>query len=190
MRSFIAINLPEQLKRNISEFLNPFLSIKSDVKWVKPENLHLTIKFLGNVELDKISYIEEILSGVVSRFEPFDIYFSEIGCFPNMNRPRVIWIGIKDENSFLKLFKDIEENISKLGFKREGREFSPHLTIGRVKGTKGIEIIREKIRQLGTDDRGLIKDQKIVVNSISLIRSDLSGAGARYTLLRDFPLEK
>ncbi len=183
MRTFIAIDLPESLKRSLTDLIESLMTYRADVRWVKGDNLHVTIKFLGNIEKDMLTSIEEALKDVSARFTPFDISFEGIGCFPNMRRPRIIWIGIRENPVLTHIHSELEERLCGIGFEREKRRFSPHLTAGRVMSARGFKLLSQNLQGISGEKHGIME-----ATSLSLMRSDLSGSGARYTLIRDFPL--
>ncbi|MGB9857283.1 MAG: RNA 2',3'-cyclic phosphodiesterase [Dictyoglomaceae bacterium] len=134
-RLFIAIDLPFEIKEILNKYKEELAKyITYGVKWVELENLHFTIRFLGETEENKIPDIQRIMDEVSCEFFPFSISFNELGAFPSFKNPRVIWIGIENGKREMKtLFQRLEDKIVKLGFQREEKEFSPHLTLGRVK---------------------------------------------------------
>lgn len=184
IRSFVAIEIPQTMRM---ELLEHIAQLKQDVpvgsvRWVRPEGIHLTLKFLGDVHIDSIDQISATLNRTAIEHAPFKVMISEFGCFPNFRRPRVLWIGVQDLSARLKnLHSEIEDGLSRLGFEREARRFHPHLTLGRVK----------RIRDHGESQRlaAALEDVKIgdigqlEVNDISLMKSDLKPIGAVYTRL-------
>ncbi|MFW5787511.1 MAG: RNA 2',3'-cyclic phosphodiesterase [Halanaerobiales bacterium] len=180
MRLFLAINLSERARELIENKVTLVQqSIAQDVKWVKPQNWHLTLKFLGDTEDDKISKIKKSMGDIATDHKSFYIQYTGIGAFPHLNYPRVIYIGVnRGSQNLLQIQKEIEENFIDLGFKPEDREFTPHLTIGR--GRKSIDHT-----QLSRDLKEYVeKDYFINVYSpaveISLMKSELYPAGPVY----------
>ncbi|MBF0566239.1 MAG: RNA 2',3'-cyclic phosphodiesterase [Nitrospirae bacterium] len=181
IRSFISVNIPST--PGIEQTLGPLAKSVRGVTWVKIENLHFTLKFLGDVEEQNIEDISSVLSAITSRYNPFSITLRGIGAFPNDKRPRVVWIGVEGSETMAEIQSSIENDLSLLGFKREERPFSPHLTIGRIRLPGVNKVLSEKIAQLKGTDYGLFE-----VKSIYLMRSDLSQSGARYSVISEFPL--
>jgi 2'-5' RNA ligase len=183
VRSFIAINLPEVLQDNISSLADRFRKRlkhgRTRVTWVKSGSIHLTLKFLGSIETELVPSILERLEEAASGIRPFSIVLGDLGVFPNLNQPRVIWVGVqKGEEEVCILQKRVEDGLSKLGFKVEKRVFSPHLTLGRIKalGSRG-----EVLRALND-----LKDPEIggtEVTQVALMKSTLTPQGAIYTEL-------
>ena len=183
MRTFIAVELPENIKKKIEEVQNPLKKTDTYVSWVKPENVHLTLKFLGEVEENKIEDVfygtEKALKGAKS----LSLSLKNLGCFPNLKRPRVVWVGVekgKEELSFLQ--KNIQEELSKLGYPKEDRAFSPHLTIGRVKSPKNIEKLVKLIEK--TD----FQTEEVKIDEVVVMKSQLHPQGAIYTPLKKVKL--
>jgi 2'-5' RNA ligase len=191
IRSFIAINLsPGQLTDGISAALASLKSGGAAVKWVRAENLHLTIKFLGGVDEGLLlGEIGESLKAAALRRGSFKLTFKGVGCFPDVRRPRVVWVGVDAPDEFFGLHADIEAAMEALGFKREGREFSPHLTLGRVRaevrpaarggasaGGKFVTRSGGDFGELGRAIAGLSERVfgSLDVESFALMRSDLS----------------
>ncbi|MCK5261677.1 MAG: RNA 2',3'-cyclic phosphodiesterase [Thermoplasmatales archaeon] len=180
-RGFIAIDV--NATPNVLKFLKDITNSNADVKLVEPQNIHITLKFLGEVEEVNIDDIEQIIKGSVKEIEPFTIKLSGTGVFPNQNYIRVIWIGIKDAEIIETISRSIDERLSQLGFKREKRGFSAHLTIGRVKTAKNKQLLLKAIEDYKDSE---FSTQEI--NSIKLKKSDLTPKGPIYTTLREVKL--
>lgn len=185
LRCFIAVGLPDPVKRGIGGLIDILKKHDVEVKWIIPGNLHLTLKFLGSTPEDFISNIKESLLAVVSSHVPFYIKIHTTGVFPNKKYPRVIWVGMEDSEILPKLRADVEDAMSQLGYKKEDKEFRPHLTIGRVRSQKGMINIINELENFKDKDFGTIS-----VDNIKLMRSELKPKGAEYTCLQDFPFPK
>lgn len=174
-RLFIAIDLPFEIKEKLNKCKEELAKyITYGVKWVELENLHFTIRFLGETEENKIPDIQRIMDEVSCNFIPFSISFSEIGAFPSFKNPRVIWIGIENGKKEMEtLFRKLEDKIVKLGFLKEEREPSPHLTLGRVK---------DRIRW-EKDWKIDIPHLEFLAEEITLFESQLTSKGPIYTPL-------
>jgi len=188
-RAFIALEIPTQTHQEISlktAWLQKDLDTQL-VRWVSPENIHLTLKFLGDITNSKIEQVSQKLSELAGRHEKHKIIVSGLGIFPNMRRPRVIWIGIQAPETLKALHQDLEAETAKLGFPLEKRSFNPHLTIGRVKqhiSPPKIEGIRNAISYTNI---GFI--DTVEVENLHLFKSDLKSSGAVYTKLYSAPLK-
>lgn len=180
-RGFIAIDI--NVTPNVLNLLQDITNSNADVKLVEPQNIHITIKFLGDVREDNIDEIEQIMKDSVKEIEPFKLKLSGTGVFPNQNYIRVVWIGIKDSEIIEIISRSIDERLSQLGFKREKRGFSAHLTIGRVKTAKNKQLLLKAIENY-KDFEFSIQE----VKSIKLKKSDLTPKGPIYTTLREVKL--
>ncbi len=185
MRCFIAINLDDSLRKEIDKYIGELKAGNRDVRWVPPENLHITLKFLGETPEDSVKEISEKLSSVAAHHKPLRIKLHGVGVFPDRKRPRVIWIDLLDAEGLLKIKEQVEKVIITLGFNEENRSFSPHLTIGRIRELKDRGRLLKDVETLKDKDFG-----NIDVKKISLMRSDLKPTGAQYTALAEFNLNK
>jgi len=190
IRTFIAIELDESVKDGLAK-LQERLKGKApqgSVRWVRLEGIHLTLKFLGDVPADQIEEITRALQKSCQGFAPFSLSCGGLGCFPNLKRPRVMWVGIQEETGTLaKLQKAIEENVAPLGYPAEKRKFSPHLTLGRVQKRAGAGDQRRLGELVGASEIGILGQME--VRSVNLMRSDLRPSGAVYTRLAEVELE-
>jgi len=185
LRCFIAIELSEELKSSIDGYIDKLKSTGADVKWVSAKNLHLTLKFLGSTPEELLTEINKKLSSIAKLHDRFTCRIFEAGVFPNIKQPRVIWLGIKDSAEMIKLQRDIDEAMAEFGFEKEGREFNPHLTIGRVRSPKNKDILMKELATLKDADFG-----KIEVKNITLMKSELKPGGAEYFRLSEILLGK
>lgn len=180
-RGFIAIDIKPFPK--LIEFENEIKNTGANVKLVEPENIHLTLKFLGDTDESLIDRIEEITNNSVKETKPFEIQLKGAGVFPNERYIKVIWIGIENGENISKIAGKIDDELSNLGFKREKRKFSAHLTIARVRNVKNKdELIRiiEKYKE--------VEFANIGVNSIKLKKSDLTPKGPIYKTLKEIKI--
>ena len=179
MRTFIAIELPEGIKRKISEVQEPLKKTDAFVSWVKPKNIHVTLKFLGEVPEEKIEEVFLATEKALEGAKPFSMSLKGMGGFPNLRRPRVIWIGAGSGQEELSgLAKRIEEEMEEIGFPRERRKFSAHFTIGRVKSPRNVEQLAQLVES--TD----FQTEEIQVTEVVVMKSQLDPAGAIYTPLK------
>lgn len=185
IRSFIAIDIPQSIKNIIARVQSDFKESGADVKWVNPELIHLTLKFLGNIKEEQIDEIKKSMIKSVKGITPFFMTLIDIGVFPNIRYPRVIWMGLEDKTErLLILQKNIEENLNILGFTPEERKFSPHLTIGRLKSLKG----KSRLANMIHAKKGMNIDGSISVNKINLMKSELRVTGPIYSVLETVSL--
>jgi 2'-5' RNA ligase len=189
VRCFIAIELPDGVKRGLRE-LQAQLKAESSapVKWVEPENIHLTLKFLGNVASGRIDEIAQAMKEAVRGTPPFSLEVKELGVFPNPRRVQIVWVGVSGETEKLAtLQKRIESGLAKLGFAPENRRFTPHLTLARLRD-RATPQEREKLGQLIAETE-FAAAQSFSVDSVKLIKSQLTREGPIYSQLSSAELE-
>jgi 2'-5' RNA ligase len=184
-RCFIAIDVPVTVKKEIGAILEILEKHDADIKWVAPENIHLTLKFLGPTPDTLLPRITDTVSNILSSYKPFYIRIYTTGVFPSRKYPRVIWTGIDDSEVLRKLKNDIEQSLSLLSFAKEDKEFKPHLTIGRIRSQKGIINVLSELDNYKTKDFGTVH-----VQEIRLMKSELKPKGAEYTCLSAMALEE
>ncbi|MGE0132943.1 MAG: RNA 2',3'-cyclic phosphodiesterase [Blastocatellales bacterium] len=178
MRTFIAIEIPSEIKSALAALQTELRRAGADVNWMKPESLHLTLNFLGEVDERLIKEIEKVCVDTASEFQPFTLKLSGTGVFPNSRQPRVLWAGLSGEvEKTVEIRKRLDEQLAPFGFERDEKEFRPHLTIGRVKSNR-------KTRELiALADLSELPALPFEVSEIVVMRSELHPAGARYTCL-------
>jgi RNA 2',3'-cyclic 3'-phosphodiesterase len=184
IRGFVAIELPKTVKTYLAEISADLKRCRADVKWVRPEAMHLTLKFLGNVRGEVIPAIENELRSVLAGEAAMHMQVTGLGAFPGLNKPRVIWAGLKDvSGKMAPLAAEIDKALEPLGFEREKRSFSPHLTLGRVRSNSGIRDLVEAVRtQMDAAGPTFIADRILFFESI------LKPSGAEYYPLCSFAL--
>ncbi len=189
LRTFIAIELDPAMLASLGRLQETYRKVTphGSVKWVEPEGIHLTLKFLGDTPPERARAIREALQRAAAGIAPFTITAEGRGCFPNFRRPRVIWVAVRSPgNALAELQSAVEREVSPLGWPPEERGFSPHLTLGRISryagpenvATVGQAVERSVVEVLGSQE----------VRQVSLIRSDLRPSGAVYTPLANIPL--
>jgi len=176
MRCFIALELPGEIKARLGTQTRELSPLTDSVKWVPQKNLHLTLKFLGDVAEDKIPSIKQALTLAVGRHNKFNVSVQDTKVFPNARRPRVIWAGLKAADELEHLHRDIESALIPLGFAPEGRPFRPHLTIGRVK--RGGKNLKELVYALDEHTDTSFGDFTAV--DVTVFHSNLTPSGAIY----------
>jgi 2'-5' RNA ligase len=189
IRSFIAVELPDELKRALAELQDNFKSAGNlPLRLVAPGNIHVTLEFLGDVDINITGNITNALEAAIQGTTPFNIEASGLGVFPNMNRIQILWVGLTGDLEKLgQLQKRIEESLKPLGFPPEGRPFTPHLTLARVRDYARPDE-RRKLGELISATRFEGK-YKIDIKAINLIKSQLTPEGPIYTKISTVTLK-
>lgn len=182
MRCFVAIDIDDALRERITSATQKLRLSSRGIKWVEPRLLHITLKFLGEVEDNRVSAADRALAETAASHDPFTLCFCGCGVFPGMKDPRVLWIGLKPAAELAAVFSEIEERFGLIGFGREKRRFSPHLTIGRVRENDGdmmdlTEFLRMKDEHFGD----------VRVHEILLMKSVLKPSGPEYSRIFSHP---
>lgn len=180
-RGFIAIDIP--FSHKINELSNQIKNSGTNVKLVKPENIHITLKFLGDIDEELVEEIEKTIRQSIKDISSFKIKLVGTGVFPNQRYIKIIWIGIRDHGELGKIANNIDEQLAKFGFEKEKRPFSPHLTIARVKSAKNKEKLMEIVNKYHE-----AKFAEINVESIKLKKSELTPEGPIYTTIKEIKL--
>lgn len=190
IRSFIAIELPNELKLGLTQLETQLKSDKQPwVKWVNPEGIHLTLKFLGNIAVDRTGEITRATEEAVQGISPFRLEVKGLGVFPNLRRVQVAWVGISGEiDKLTQLQKRIETNLTPLGFAPESRAFTPHLTLARLRDRASLDE-RQRFGQLIANTKFEVA-YTIEVDAINLMRSQLTREGAIYSRISLVKLRK
>lgn len=184
MRLFLAIKIEDAILQALAGGIDRLRETRAAVRWVGPEGIHLTIRFLGETDPDRVKGLVEKISGVSSMLHPFPISVAGTGAFPSPARPRVIWAGVEEPSGTLnRLWALMEKAVTDLGWERERKGFSPHVTLGRVKGPINLSRLSSVIQTMKDDDWG-----RQEVRTLALIRSRLEGGGPRYEDIKVFPL--
>ncbi len=183
IRSFIAISLSVEIYQNLEGVLGELKKRLpgTAVRWVPAKNIHLTIKFLGDVSAANVDILEKILQAEAARHQPFEISVGELGAFPSARRPRVVWVGVQAPAELIALQRGVEAEMIRLGYPPDERPFSPHLTLGRVSRNARPDEIRALSEILGQYKVGFLGATR--AQSVNLYRSDLQPSGAVYTRL-------
>lgn len=188
MRTFIAIPLPQEIKSFLADLQNQLKTSGADVKWVAPDNIHLTLKFLGERDDKKIKQVIDILEEIAKDKKQFPARICSLGAFPKITSPRVIWVGIDrgDEDSKL-IAAELQERIALIGIPKEERDFSSHITIARTKSSKNIA---ELIKGLNVcADKFGQEKAEFPVKQIVLYKSTLTPKGPIYQVLKEVNLK-
>ena len=187
IRVFIAVPIPDEVKKVVGEVEDELSQAGADVKWVVPGNVHITLKFLGNILVDSVDVLVRPLADGLRGERSFEVTLAGTGTFPHGRRaPRVVWIGMEDGKERLaEIAGSVEETCFRLGYEKEDRPFRPHLTIGRVRrGSCNLARLSEHVEKVE------FKPLKMKVNRVNLVRSKLSPRGPAYTVLESFTLEQ
>lgn len=182
MRTFIAIDLEKELKKNLSLLVTNLEKGRKNIKWVEWKGMHLTIKFLGEISEEKVGEVEDILKKISGMYKPFPLKLKGTGYFPpEKKNPRVIWVGVEEEKTLLSLQDQLERELEKIGFPPEKRKFHPHLTLGRVKFTSGLQETLEELERHRDSNFG-----EMIVRKMTFFQSTLKPSGAEYTVISEF----
>jgi len=179
-RAFIAIELPADTRRQVKKHIENLRAALPDVRasWTREDNLHLTLKFLGDTPIEKIDSLSRALQAAANRVARFEMIIKGPGAFPSSGKPNVLWIGIEDSSGNLhKLQEALEDSCAEAGFPRDARAFHPHLTIARLRHPHGARRLAELHKKTDFDP------MTVRVEDVCLIRSELSSQGSRYTVI-------
>jgi 2'-5' RNA ligase len=184
IRTFICIEVPETIKERIASLQQELRRSDAQISWVKPSNIHLTIKFLGDVPASKIETVRLAVERAASSINKFEIEVGDAGCFPAPRNPRVLWVGLTNLPEGMKqLHIRVEDELAREGFERESKRFSPHLTIGRVRAPKGASRVAEDLIAKG------FEPERFQAREIIIMRSDLNSKGSTYTPQATIPFK-
>lgn len=187
IRSFIAVELCAEIRQKLEEILRSMQGPRTQaVRWVPARNIHLTLKFLGDVAPAQMTPLTQQLRDRVCQEAAFSISIGEMGAFPNPRRPRVVWVGVDAPQELAALAALVDRETGRLGFPPEDRPFSPHLTLGRVNQSATPEQVRQIAAVLAEQNVGRLGTCR--VSEVVLFRSDLRPGGAEYTPLLKLPL--
>lgn len=181
MRLFVALELTPAVHDALRALVAQLERTGADLRWVRPEGMHLTLKFIGEVDSEKLAPIKAALA-FVSNSAAVQLSFRGLGYFPNERRPRVFWVGIEASENLAPLAAEMEKALAPLGIPAEKRAYVPHLTLGRFKSAARLAELQEEIAGLSSTDFGRFEAQ-----SFALFQSRLSPKGAEYTRLEEFP---
>lgn len=184
IRTFICIEIPAPIKEKLTSLQNTLKSLGHGVSWTRTDGMHLTLKFLGDVDSTQIDIIADAVQRATIGMSPFFISIVGAGGFPNLHKPRVLWVGVEQRHGVVvEMQQKIEEELTKVGIPKEERKFSPHLTLGRVKIFQGVDGICNRLKELS------FAEETFQVSEIVVMRSDLKSDGAVYTPLKTIELK-
>jgi RNA 2',3'-cyclic 3'-phosphodiesterase len=190
VRTFIAADFPPGIIEKFEKIIQYFKTKtpNQDLKWVAPENLHITIKFIGDTSSKKLVQVKSVLTNALSKQPAFNIAIEGLGMFPNAKQPRVIWLGIADGQALIKIHQIIDQALEKVEIDQDLRRFNPHLTIARIQRTTSpdrAKKIGDTLSQLKVDSLGNIR-----IDAVHLYQSELTPTGPIYTRLLSVPLNE
>ncbi len=184
IRTFIAIEIPPEVIRALAGVQQQLRQTGAEVSWSRPEGMHLTLKFLGEIPATLAPVIGQTLCEVAASHAPFRLAVCGTGAFPNLHRPRVVWAGVTDGADTVRtLARAVDQALTGLGLRRDEKPYSPHLTLGRVHTQDGVAPMLTRLNAFAQESFGLV-----TVSAIRLMRSELGPQGARYTMLHRAPL--
>jgi len=181
VRLFVALDLPDPVRHAITELIAKLQPKSRTARWIRPENLHVTLKFIGHVGNEKLDPIQNALSSIHSA-QPVEIHFRGMGFFPNEHRPRAFWCGIAASSNLAELAANIDRALAPLGVEAETRPFTPHLTLARFKSDEGIREMVKAATDIKSTDFGAA-----TMTNFHLYESLLKSTGAQYNRLASFP---
>jgi 2'-5' RNA ligase len=179
IRTFVCIEIPASVKQRMEDLESELRRVDAQVSWVKPSNVHLTLKFLGGVAKDRIDAVSTAAEHAAQVTGPFGVEIGGTGCFPSARNPRVLWIGLtRLPDELTRLHSSLEQEMASEGFEREAKRFSPHLTIGRLRSPRNSAELAEKLAGTG------FEPESFVAREIIVMRSEPKPTGSIYTPLR------
>jgi RNA 2',3'-cyclic 3'-phosphodiesterase len=183
-RTFLAVDPPEAVRREIGRIQEQMKrTVQGMIRWVRPEGIHLTLKFFGDITGADIARIADATARETATAKPMELQVKTIGVFPDPKRPRVVWLGMAgDVDRLLNLQMALDRRFTALGFPKEDRPFRAHLTLGRIKTSKGLLGMAQAVEQGAATEAGAFRAE-----SLTLFKSELKPAGAVYTKLAEFP---
>ncbi len=185
MRTFIAIELESEVKENLETIIHTLKPAGPGIKWVDPKGIHLTLKFLGNISSEKADVIKAVMNRIVQKHPCFSLNCRRLGRFPVKSRnPRVVWAGVEEHPELLQIQKELDHELSGLGFSKEKREFHPHLTLGRAGKKTNSPMLVPEIEKYREVEFGTIPVSKII-----LFESTLTPEGPVYSRLHQSQLK-
>jgi 2'-5' RNA ligase len=184
LRTFIALNIPPAERQALHDATRAIREAAGPASWVAPENLHLTLKFLGEVDDERAILMGDRLRSLGAAHRPLVLDVGGADVFPNFRAPRIVWMGVAPEAKLELLYHDVERECEALGFAAEGRAFRPHLTLGRIKAPPASEVRRALAEAM----RECTFRTRIAVDSVDLMASALGRPGSRYSVMVAAPL--
>jgi len=184
IRSFLAVDPPREIIDAIGMIQDRLRkNIQGDIRWVRPQGIHLTLKFFGAISESDVANISLVAENTTSNISPFTLGIKRVGAFPDVKRPRVLWLGMDgDVDTLIRLQKEVDAELQKYGFEKEDRTFRPHLTLARIKDPRGLIGLAKIMEKRENYEAGSFS-----AAGLNLFKSDLTPKGAVYTKLAYFP---
>ncbi|NUO07383.1 MAG: RNA 2',3'-cyclic phosphodiesterase [Candidatus Brocadia sp.] len=184
VRIFVAVEITGEIRKKLAEFQDELKKVDADVGWVAPENLHITLKFIGHIDEEKIETVTGIIKDALTHIKPFDLRYAGVGTFPTEKNPRVIFADVIDTGGVLaKIHERLDNQLMAVGVEHEDRKFEAHLTVGRIKTRRNVRRLIEHLNSYNGFDFGSER-----VMQVALMKSDLSPEGPIYTKLHGVDL--
>lgn len=181
-RTFVCLELPEAVRTQAAALQTRLGALAGQIRWVNAVNLHLTLRFLGELSRPQLEAVCSAVRKAAEYVEPFTVRYSGTGCFPSLRRPRIFWIGVAEPTELARLFQAVEQELASAGFPRESRPFSPHLTLGRARVDRPDAGLGEAFAKAGFTASSCLAKEVIVMKSV------LGKAGPAYTPIARLPL--
>lgn len=182
MRTFIAAELGENVLAGLTELMAELKPFGRDIRWAKPQGIHLTFKFLGEITPNQIVSIDEALSRAVTACEPCRVKAGTLGGFPDLKRPRVLWVGLDNIQALENIHRPVERELAQIGFPPEKRAFRPHLTLGRIKSLRAWSQVYPHVEK-----RKYFSAGDIFIDHLVFFESRLRPSGAEYIKFKEYP---
>jgi len=183
IRCFLAVETSEAVRRSLEELVTRLDLPHFHVRWVQPKNMHLTLRFLGDITERDVFEVSRAAHEAVIDVPPFRVRFRGLGTFPPAGNPRVVWMGLEDERPVVRLEREVSRRLSGSGLPSPDKPFRAHLTLGRVKSQRGIQELKKHLER-----NRAVETEEMAVERISLVRSVLRPSGPLHTVLDRFEL--
>jgi RNA 2',3'-cyclic 3'-phosphodiesterase len=185
IRTFIAIPTPDDVRQTLTDIQTVLKSANAEVKWEPPEKLHITLRFLGDVEENQLPLLMADCSKAICNLFSFSLIYGGLGCFPDTRNPRIIWAGShNDDGTLIRIKKEIDDTVLRFGIARESRLFQPHITLARVKGRQNIPSLIKMLQSV------TFEPHQVIIDELHFMKSELRPTGSIYTKLQSIVLQK
>ena len=186
MRIFIALDIPDEIRARLREYIERVRPLAPDAPWVKPESLHVTLKFIGEARDSRVEEVKNVLKQI--KTQSFEVKFANVGFFPSHNSGRVFWAGVEGGETLAKLAGSIDQALQKIGIEAEKRAYHPHLTLARAGTRSGTYQVFQQLPR-GIDPKEHPQFGTMTAREFFLYKSELLRGGAKYTKLERFALD-